>query len=273
MTAVDCIVINLVRRADRRADIGGRLTGAGIAHRFLPAIDATTTPTDVLSRDFPRPVRSYPPLAGEMACALSHRAAWDAFLAGPGRSLCVLEDDVHFGMGLAGLLADDGWVTPAMGIVKLDLNAHRQSSILASPVDTVLPVNGLTLWRLWSRRLGGGGYIAHRDVVQRLRAALSTMAAPMDHHLFNPAHAPLWSDLGVHVVLPAPVWHDHAGPCPAAQGSADRMGLGADQACARDGKRPRHPGPGDRPPERRTPGHPGQRRGPGMVIRPRRLRP
>lgn len=211
MTAVDCIVINLVRRADRRADIGGRLARAGISHRFLPAIDATTTPTDTLSRDFPHPVRSYPPLAGEMACALSHRAAWDMFLQGSARALCVLEDDVHFDKALAGLLADDAWVSPSGGIVKLDLNAHRRSPILASPVDAPLPVDGLSLWRLWSRRLGGGGYIAHRDVVQRLRAALNTMAAPMDHHLFNPAHAPLWSDPGVRVILPAPVWHDHTG--------------------------------------------------------------
>jgi glycosyl transferase family 25 len=211
MTAVDCIVINLVRRPDRRADIGGRLTQAGIAHDFLPAVDAAATPIDVLSRDFPRPVRSYPPLAGEMACALSHRAAWDQFLAGSAKALCVLEDDVHFGQALSGLLADDRWILPATGIIKLDLNAHRRSQILASPSDTVLPVAGLTLWRLWSRRLGGGGYIAHRDVVVRLRRALGTMSAPMDHHLFNPAHAPLWSDPGVQVVLPAPVWHDHSG--------------------------------------------------------------
>jgi glycosyl transferase family 25 len=226
MTAVETIVINLQRRPDRREDIGGRLSRSGITHGFLAAVDARTTPAEVLARTFPRPARSYPPLAGEMACALSHRAAWDQFLSGSARALCVLEDDVRFGPSLAGLLADDRWITPELGIAKLDLNAHRQSAILASPAGTALPVTGLTVWRLWSRRLGGGGYIAHRDVISRLRARLEMMSAPMDHHLFNPAHAPLWSSPGVHVILPAPVWHDHTGSDLAALRKDQQTGWG-----------------------------------------------
>lgn len=207
--AVSTHVVNLVRREDRRVRMEARLARHGIAARFFPAVDAAATEDGALRAAFPPASRAWPMLPGEMACALSHRGVWETFLAGDAPALCVLEDDVVFGASLAALLADAAWVTPAHGVIKLDLNTRRARRVLVTP--SALPVPRGSLWRLWSRRLGGGGYIAHRDVVARLRDARPRVAVPVDHLLFNPVHAPLFADPGVHVILPAPVFHDHAG--------------------------------------------------------------
>jgi glycosyl transferase family 25 len=208
-TPVATHIVSLERRTDRRARMQARLDRYGIAARFFPAIDAATTDAAVLAAGLPPACRAWPMLPGEMACALSHRGVWDLFLAGDAHALCVLEDDVVFGDALAALLADARWVTPGHGVVKLDLNSRRGRRVLVTPSRLAVPRG--ELWRLWSRRLGGGGYIAHRDVVARLRDARSRVAVPVDHLLFNPVHAPLFADPGVHVILPAPVFHDHTG--------------------------------------------------------------
>jgi glycosyl transferase family 25 len=208
-TPVATHIVSLERRTDRRSRMQARLDRHGIAARFFPAIDAATTDAAVLAAGLPPACRAWPMLPGEMACALSHRGVWDHFLAGDASALCVLEDDVVFGEALAALLADARWVTPGHGIVKLDLNSQRGRQVLVTPSRLAVPRG--ELWRLWSRRLGGGGYIAHREIVARLVAARPRAAVPVDHLLFNPVHAPLFGDPGVHVILPAPVFHDHEG--------------------------------------------------------------
>lgn len=207
--AVSTHVINLVRREDRRTRMADRLARHGIAAAFFPAVDAAATDPALLAASFPPPCRAWPMLPGEMACALSHRQVWERFLDGEEPVLCVLEDDVAFGDALAALLADSEWVTPAHGVVKLDLNSRRGRRVLVTPGRLAVPRG--EVWRLWSRRLGGGGYLAHREVVARLVAARPRAAVPVDHLLFNPVHAPLFGDPGVHVILPAPVFHDHEG--------------------------------------------------------------
>ncbi|SDE38748.1 glycosyltransferase family 25 protein [Limimaricola pyoseonensis] len=208
---VETRVISLLRRPDRRQVMQAKLESAGIAWEWFDAVDAASAEPAQLSRHFPRMSRSYPCAPAEMACAISHRLCWEEFLSGSGQALCVLEDDVEFEPELAGLLADDGWVTPAAGLVKLDRNAPRAKKMLVSDSALPQPLPGRRLVRLWSRALGGGGYVAHRDTVARMAANFDGFAAPIDHHLFNPAFAPHFRAPGVHRLTPAVIFHHHAG--------------------------------------------------------------
>jgi len=211
MGAIECRVINLQRRSDRLGDIGTRLDAAGIAWVRHLATDAAEHDPDSLAARIPGRSWAYPLSHVERACAASHLAAWAAFLAGPAQVLCVLEDDVRFSSDLGTLLADEGWIGPAHGVVKLDANSAKPRRALVSPAQVALPLARHDLWRLWSRRLGGGGYIAHRDVVARLADLHARPELPIDHCLFNPPYAPHFRAPGVHIIEPPLVFHDHAG--------------------------------------------------------------
>ena len=208
---IECRVINLARRTDRLADIGARLDAAEIAWQRTEATDAAAIAQATLAAQLPGASRAYPMAHVERACASSHLASWDAFLATDAQALCVLEDDVQFDAALADFLRDANWVTPAHGVIKLDANSTKPRRSLVSPGAVSLPAQNFTPFRIWSRRLGGGAYLAHRTVIERMATDYRHANAPIDHCLFNPPYSTLFKEPGIHIVEPPLVFHGHDG--------------------------------------------------------------
>ena len=211
MSAIETRVINLARRADRLDAIGKKLDDLGIAWHRQEAVDAREYSAETLQKWVPGTSRAYPMTHVERACARSHILAWRAFLNGTGNALCVLEDDVDFGPDLAALLANDEWLTPEHGLIKLDANSTRMRKSLVSRSNLDNPLEEHELYRLFSRRLGGGGYVAHRETIMRLANAYQRPSAPIDHCLFNPPYSSHFETPGVHIIEPTLVFHDHTG--------------------------------------------------------------
>ena len=211
MSAIETRVINLARRADRLDAIGKKLDDLGIAWHRQEAVDAREYSAETLQKWVPGTSRAYPMTHVERACARSHILAWRAFLNGTGNALCVLEDDVDFGTDLAALLANDEWLTPEHGLIKLDANSTRMRKSLVSRSNLDNPLEEHELYRLFSRRLGGGGYVAHRETIMRLANAYQRPSAPIDHCLFNPPYSSHFVTPGVHIIEPTLVFHDHTG--------------------------------------------------------------
>jgi glycosyl transferase family 25 len=211
MSPIETRVINLKRRTDRKADICKRLKDAGISWQWHVATDALSIDPKDLRQNIGSQSRAYPFTHVEMACAQSHLNCWKNFLAGDGTALCVLEDDVHFSDDLPALLASSLWVTAAHGLIKLDVNSPKLRKILVSDSDLVTPAAHVKVLRLWSRRLGAGGYIAHRDIIAQLLSQFERPGIAIDHCLFNPPYAPHFKGFGVHILEPAPIFHDHSG--------------------------------------------------------------
>jgi glycosyl transferase family 25 len=89
-------VINLARAADRREHMIDQLETARLEYEVVPAIDGQ----DLYGSDFaklidPEAVAQYPRwlTPGALACALSHRRAYERFLADGGDCALIVEDD------------------------------------------------------------------------------------------------------------------------------------------------------------------------------------
>jgi len=107
-------VINLAEKTGRWSRMAGLLQGLPF-HR-IAAVDGQTidgpetnirTPKKLLSRY-------------HQACLLSHRAAYQAFLAGPDRYGCVLEDDVFISPDFPRFINNEDWIPPGCDVIKIE---------------------------------------------------------------------------------------------------------------------------------------------------------
>ena len=108
-------LINLARRPDRLAAMTRGQTALGLALERVEAVDAAAAEPDALDRWFEDggPLGEIP--RGDKACLLSHRLAWEKFLASGDRHAVFLEDDVLLSRGAGALLTDDGWIPAGCG--------------------------------------------------------------------------------------------------------------------------------------------------------------
>src|SRR4051812_39963053 len=113
-------LINLARRPDRLAAMARQAGSLGVNLERVEAVEAKAATPAELDRYFAHggPLGEIP--AGDKACLLSHRLAWQQFLATPDRHAAFLEDDVRLSPGARALLADDGWVPGDAAVVKLE---------------------------------------------------------------------------------------------------------------------------------------------------------
>jgi len=87
-----CLVVSLKNSTQRRQSINASLSALHIPFTFIDAIDAsagfdTRTESEILRPD------NATISEGELACAMSHRKAYDVFLASDSTHALILEDD------------------------------------------------------------------------------------------------------------------------------------------------------------------------------------
>jgi glycosyl transferase family 25 len=205
-------LINLDRRPDRLAAMTAGAGALGLALTRIAAVDATSADPAELDRWFAPsgPLGEIP--RGDKACFLSHRRAWEAFLATGDAHAVVLEDDVRLSPAAPALLASDAWVPADAGLVKLEHYGPRGQRVLLTdfrnlslppPRQAATAVGeDFQLARMLSRHTGAAAYLLSRAAAQLLLDQ-THFDLPVDHLMFNPNNSKLFARLRPFQLLPA----------------------------------------------------------------------
>jgi len=190
-------LINLARRPDRLAAM---VRQAGSTLERVEALDARAAEPEAIDRWFENggPLGEIP--KGDKACLLSHRRAWEMFLATDDRHAAFLEDDVRLSPNAAALLTDDGWIPGDVQVVKLEHYGPRGQRVLLSTMHAVS--SGFQLGRMLSRHTGAAAYILSRPAAELLLRQ-TRFDLPVDHLLFNPNNSKLFAQLSPWQLVPA----------------------------------------------------------------------
>jgi len=193
-------LINLERRPDRLAAMTARAEGLGLALERVEAVDAARAEPDALERWFEDggPLGEIP--RGDKACLLSHRLAWQKFLAGGESHAVFLEDDVMLSRGAGALLMDEGWIPAGALVVKLEHYGPKGQRVLLTGLSATQ--DGFQLGRMLSRHTGAAAYILSRPAAELLLSQ-TRFDLPVDHLLFNPNNSALFARLAPLQLLPA----------------------------------------------------------------------
>ena len=193
-------LINLGRRPDRLAAMTARAEGLGLKLERVEAVDAGAAEPDALDRWFEDrgPLGEIP--RGDKACLLSHRLAWQKFLARGDAHAVFLEDDVVLSRGAAEILTTDSWIPAGAPVVKLEHYGPKGQRVLLTNLRATR--DGFQTGRMLSRHTGAAAYILSRPAAELL-AAETRFDLPVDHLLFNPNNSPLFARLAPWQLLPA----------------------------------------------------------------------
>jgi glycosyl transferase family 25 len=176
---------------------------AQLGHEFVPveAHEARTEPDSVITPWFAAggPLGVLP--KGDKCCTLSHRRAWETFVASGETHAAIFEDDVILAPNAAALLCDDGWIAPGIGLVKLEQYGPPSQRVLVGPPCAVKP--GYRIAPLYSRHTGAAAYILSREAAKMLLADVRLYTLPVDHLLFNPNNSPYFAALAPWQLMPA----------------------------------------------------------------------
>jgi glycosyl transferase family 25 len=191
-------LINLARRPDRLAAMTAAAEALGLDLSRLEALDARAAGSLPDLFDDRGPLGEIP--SGDKACFLSHRAAWQAFLAGSEPYAAVLEDDVILTPSAGRFLKDARWIPPGLDVVKLEHYGPAAQSVLLSDFKNI--GGKFRIARMHSRHTGAAAYILSRRAAEILLAE-PRFNLPVDHLLFNPNNSPLFARLAPWQLLPA----------------------------------------------------------------------
>jgi glycosyl transferase, family 25 len=190
-------LINLGRRPDRLAAMTARATALGLVLDRLEAVDAANgVPGDWFAAG--GPLGEIP--QGDKACLLSHRRAWEAFVASGDAHAVFLEDDVRLSISAPALLASDSWIPPGALVVKLEHYGPPGQRVLLKDIHAV--GKDFRIGRMLSRHTGAAAYILSRAAAELLLRQ-TRFDLPVDHLLFNPNNSRLFAQLAPWQLLPA----------------------------------------------------------------------
>ena len=195
VTGMRTYLINLARRPDRLAAMQGQT--AGLALDRVEAVDAQIA--NGIDRWFQPggPLGEIP--QGDKACLLSHRQAWERFLASGDSHAVFLEDDVRLSPNT--LLNQAGWIPADVSVVKLEHYGPPGQRVLLDRLRTVAG-GGFQLGRMLSRHTGAAAYILSRTAAELL-VRQTRFDLPVDHLLFNPNNSKLFAALNPWQLVPA----------------------------------------------------------------------
>jgi len=191
-------LINLARRPDRLAAM---MAQAGtLALTRVEALDAATADAGTVDGWFAAggPLGEIP--RGDKCCLLSHRRAWEMFVASGQAHAVFLEDDVRLSPSAGALLVSDGWIPPSVSIVKLEHYGPPGQRVLLTDIRKV--GEDFHMGLMLSRHTGAAAYILSRGAAQALLGE-SRFNLPVDHLLFNPNNSAMFASLSPWQLVPA----------------------------------------------------------------------
>ena len=205
-------LINLARRPDRLAAMIRQTVPLGLSLERIEAVDAKGEEPATVNRWFTQsgPLGEIP--MGDKACLVSHRQAWEMFLASGDRHAVFLEDDVRLSASAAALLTSDGWIPADAAVVKLEHYGPAGQRVLLTGMRAVSmppPRQAATavgedfrMGRMLSRHTGAAAYILSRRAAELLLSQ-TRFDLPVDHLLFNPNNSKLFARLSPRQLVPA----------------------------------------------------------------------
>ena len=193
-------LINLARRPDRLAAMIRQTVPLGLSLERIEAVDAQSEEPARVNRWFTEsgPLGEIP--QGDKACLLSHRLAWEMFVAGGESHAVFLEDDVRLSASAAALLASNGWVPSDVAVVKLEHYGPAGQRVLLDKIRAV--GEDFQLGRMLSRHTGAAAYVLSRRAAELLLRQ-TRFSLPVDHLLFNPNNSKLFAELLPWQLVPA----------------------------------------------------------------------
>ena len=193
-------LINLGRRPDRLAAMIRQTVPLGLSLERIEALDAQSAKPETVNHWFAPsgPLGEIP--MGDKACLVSHRQAWEMFVAGGESHAVFLEDDVRLSAGAGALLAGNGWIPSDVAVVKLEHYGPPGQRVLLDRMRAVGEV--FHMGRMLSRHTGAAAYILSRRAAELLLRQ-TRFDLPVDHLLFNPNNSKLFEALAPWQLLPA----------------------------------------------------------------------
>lgn len=198
------VVINLKKETHRFERISTLAEGYGFRIERVEAVDGRDPENRELISRHKKRYSLRPPVSDtDIACALSHRKAWQLLLESNDRWLAVFEDDVHFGKDIAALF-DESWIPPQIDLIKLETMMRRGSL----GVEPLASIGDRRLYRLGGSNLGTAGYLISRLPAEFLMRTTESMDLPVDSIMFDRRGA-LMRRLAVHQIVPAACVQEH----------------------------------------------------------------
>jgi glycosyl transferase family 25 len=193
-------LINLMRRPDRLSAMIRQAVPLGLSLERVEAVDALREEPGTVNRWFTEsgPLGEIP--KGDKACLLSHRRAWELFLAGGDSHAVFLEDDVRLSASAAALLTSDSWIPKDAPVVKLEHYGPPGQRVLLNALRAI--GEDFRMGRMLSRHTGAAAYILSRQAAELLLRQ-TRFDLPVDHLLFNPNNSKLFAQLSPWQLLPA----------------------------------------------------------------------
>lgn len=174
--------INLEGRPDRRAFMEDQFRRLAVTATRVSAKTPQDVPPDRLGATIQSDYisRLTPMTRTEVACLMSHRAAWQMVVESGLSAGLILEDDARLSAGLTGLVSDPDLLGRWFDVIKIE--GKTKSTRLGRPVGRI---SGRVTRRLLAPYDGAGAYIISAAAAERALADSGSWLLPVDEYLFN----------------------------------------------------------------------------------------
>lgn len=197
--------INLARSPGRRAFMEEQSVRLGLDLARIEAVDGRAIPEAEYARLCPVPAEGKRIVPTELACFLSHVAAWRGLVESGAPYGAVFEDDVCLADDTGDFLAAEDWIPADADLVRLSSSAVR----LRLRIEPAASRNGRGVRRLLASTVDTGGYVIGAAYARRLLTQADRFEAPVDRVLLNPAGGAVLYQLDPSIAVQAK-WADFA---------------------------------------------------------------
>lgn len=178
------LYINLDRSPERNQHMIEQFASLDILATRIPAIDGRTLEDHDVRQMNPDKENYRKLTAGEIACFMSHRRAWQALLDSESTHGIVFEDDIKLSKSATGLLSDLSWLSDNIGLLKLD---NMPFGAMISNAQAVLG-HDFSISQIQTKAVSAAAYLISRKYAQRMLDTTLEFSAPVDIIMYDPAY-------------------------------------------------------------------------------------